>query len=314
MFSLYKQRNFSALINDTFGFFRAYGKSYFKYYFIINGGLLLILLLLMYFVGGTFMETVFSNIGDPQNGDRIIEEYFNSNVSLFITAGIIGGIIMLILSLLNYSYPVIFMKLVENNTVPDTKQVLNAIGRKLGRIILFSLLWLITFLPIIIIVGALSLVLIVIIIGIPFVLILFAAISSWMYLSFFDYLNNNSSYFDALKNGWNILFQNFWHHVGSTAIFYVIITVIHSIVSFIPYFMGIFSILNDSMEGRQPSAEAFSFFGLLMTITFMLSTLLAYVLGNFMFVNQGIIYYSAREENENLSRHSEIDLIGRDSE
>jgi hypothetical protein len=314
MFSLYKQRDFSKIINDTFGFFRAYGKSYLKYYFIVNGGLLLILLLLMYFIGGMFMETIFANITSPDGGEDIVIEYFNSNMSLFITSGIISGIILLMLTVLNYSYPVIFMKLVENNTVPTTRQIFNGIGQKLGKIITFSLMWLVIFLPISLIAGLLSIVLTVIIIGIPFALIMLTALSLWMYLSFFDYLNNNSSYFDALKNGWNILFQNFWHHIGSTIIFYIIVTIIHGIVSFIPYIIGIVIILTDASEGRKPDSETFTFFGLLMTITFMLSVLFAYILGNLVVVNQGIIYYSAREENENLSFHKDIDLIGRDSE
>lgn len=314
MFQLYKQRNFSSLINDTFTFFKVYGKSFLKNYFIVNGGFLLVLLLLMYFVGNIFLETLFSNISNPGGSEQVIEEYFNSNSGLFITVAVVSGVILLILTLLSYSYPVLFMKFLERGIVPNTKDIFNALGKNAGKIIAFSFLWLVTFLPIAIIVVLLSMLLIVIIIGIPIAIIAFAAMSSWMYLAFYDYLNNNSSYFEAMKNGWNILFQNFWHHVGSTAIVYLIISVIHSIISFIPYFIGIFGLITDTATGEVPDTESFSFLALMMIITFMLSTLFGYVLGNLLFVNQGLIYYSGREEKENQSLHSEIDLIGRDSE
>lgn len=316
MFQLYKQRNFSALINDTISFFKAYGRSYFKNYFLINGGLILILLLLMYLVGSVFVDTIFSSIGNPTGGDKIIEDYFNSNVGLFIGSGIVAMILLLLLSLLSYSYPVIFFNLLEKKAIPTSKQIANALWGKAGKIITFGLLWLVTFLPILILGGLLSIVLIVIIIGIPFAIIIFAAISSWTYLSFFDYLNNKTGYFEAMKNGWNLLFQNFWHHIGSTAIFYFVVSTVHSIISFIPYIIGIAGIFADTATSpeAEPDPEMLSFAGIMILITFMLSVTLAYVLGNIMWVNQGIIYYSAREENENLSLHSEIDLIGSDSE
>ena len=49
MFQLYKKRDFSELVGDTFGFFKLEGKNYFKNYFIINGSLLLLLVVIIYF-------------------------------------------------------------------------------------------------------------------------------------------------------------------------------------------------------------------------------------------------------------------------
>lgn len=316
MFRLYKQRNFSELINDTFAFFRTYGKSYFKGYFIINGGLLLTLLVLMYLMGSFFVDTLSTGISNPTGGESIITENIQTNFGMFMLAGLAGFVLILIITLLSYSYPVIFLNLLEKNRVPATKEIVGALLKKTGRIILFGLLWLVTFLPIIIVAGLLSMVLLVIIIGIPFALIILAAVTSWMYLSFIDYLSNNSGYFEAMKNGFNILFQNFWQHIGSTMVFYVIVFMVHGVISMLPYFLGIYELISDTntMNGQGPNTETLSFFGIMMIITFMLSTLLAYILGNLTWINQGIIYYSAREENENLSLHSEIDQIGRDSE
>jgi len=312
MFQLYKVRSFSDLINDTFAFFRVHGKSYFKNYFIVNGGMLLVLLVLMYIVGQVFMDTIFSSFGTSRP-DRLIEEYFNSNFGLFAGAMILGMLLILVLTLLSYSYPVIYLKLLETGKTPATKDIVSALWAKAGRMTLFSLLWLITFFPILIILSLLSLVLVVIMIGIPFAIIIFAAATSWMCLSFYDYLNNNTGYFEAMKNGFNMVFQNFWPHVGATAIFYIIVSVIHGIVSFVPYFIGIFSLLSES-GGTSENPAQYSFFGLMVLLTFMLATAFSYILGNLLFVSQGMIYYSASEENENQSLHSEIDKIGLDSE
>jgi len=314
MFQLYKQRKFSDLINDTFGFFRAYGKSFIKGYFVINGGLLLALILIIYFAGKGIMDTVFSTVANPGGGEAAVMSYFTENATLWGVMIIIAAVMILVLTLLSHSYPVVFLKLLEKDKVPQTKEIVNELWNKIGKLIVFSLLWMVTFLPIIILISALSLVLFVIIIGIPFALILFSGVLSWMYLALFDYVNTNNGYFQAMKNGFNLLFQNFWHHIGSTAIFYLIVTIIHSIVSFIPYFIGIFGMIADTAtnEGQVPDQETFSFLGLMVLITFILSLIFAYVLSNLIIINQGIIYYSAREENENLSLHSGIDLIGRD--
>lgn len=315
MFQLYKQRKFSDLINDTFGFFRAYGKSFIKGYFVINGGLLLALILIIYFTGKGIMDTVFSTIANPNGPEAAMMGYFTENAMLLGLMMIIAAVMILLLTLLSHSYPVVFLKLLEKGKVPQTKDIISELWNKIGKLIIFSLLWMVTFLPIIILISLLSIVLFVIIIGIPFVLILFSGVISWMYLALFDYINNNNGYFQAMKNGFNLLFQNFWHHIGATAIFYLIVTVIHSIVSLIPYFIGIFGVIADTAteDGQQlANQETFSFLGLMFLITFILSLVLAYVLSNLMIINQGIIYYSAREENENLSLHSGIDLIGRD--
>src|SRR5690606_9716159 len=96
MFRLYKQRNFSELINDTFAFFRTYGKSYFKGYFIINGGLLLTLLVLMYLMGSFFVDTLSTGISNPSGGESIITENIQSNFGMFMLAGLAGFVLILI--------------------------------------------------------------------------------------------------------------------------------------------------------------------------------------------------------------------------
>jgi hypothetical protein len=308
MLQLYKKRKFSDLINDTFGFFRVAGKNYFKTYFAVNGGLLLILLVLIYIAGKVFFEGLFANFGTPASG-RVLDEYFNSNLGFFIGTGVFLAVLIIIITLLSYSFPVIYLSIYEKKEKPETAEIVRQLKAKAGRILLFSLLWLVTFLPLLVLISLFSILLFAIIIGIPFALAIFGAVSCWMCLAFYDYLTTGNGYFTSMRKGFDMLFQSFWPHVGASVIMYIIVYVAQSIISFIPYIIGIGGLILNPTTGA--TQENFSFLGLMLLITFMLSITLGYILGNFIFINQGLIYYSAKEKKEHQSLHSDIDLIGK---
>jgi sorbitol-specific phosphotransferase system component IIBC len=54
--------------------------------------------------------------------------------------------------------------------------------------------------------------------------------------------------------------------------------------------------------------------GVFMIAAFVIQAIISFVLGNLLVVNQGIIYYSCKEDDENHSLNNEIDLIGSDVE
>lgn len=314
MFQLYKKRNFNFLISDAITFLKVSGKNYFKNYFIINGGLLLILIVLCFVMGKIFFESLFSGM-TSESSAQLIEEYFDANTGFFIGTGVVMGILILLISIINYSYPVIYLSLVEKYEKPDAKQIIAGFKSKIGRIVLFFLLSIVTFVPIAGLVGLFSMLMIVIIVGIPIAIMLFAAFSCWVYLSLFDYLNTQNSYFESMGNGWKMLFQNFWPHMGSTAIFYLIIYIIQSVLTFIPYMIGLIAMIATAESNNVESKpDTFSTIGILMLVIFTIYIVLAYVLGNVLMISQGMIYYSCKEQVENKSLHNEIDLIGSDFE
>ena len=139
----------------------------------------------------------------------------------------------------------------------------------------------------------------------------------WVSLAFYDYISTDKGYFDALGGGFSLLKQKFWPCVGSTAVMYLIMQIVVGFVSMIPYIIGIFSMFTslENQDGTQaPQPENISFFMIMMGVTMVLSLLLNFIFQNFILVNQGIMYYSIREENENNTPKSEIDLIGTQSE
>ncbi|MGX7668373.1 hypothetical protein [Flavobacterium pedocola] len=316
MFQLFKKRNFSELVGDTFAFFKMHGKHYFRNYLIINGGILLVLLVLVYFLMKIIFDGLLSNInggvGDPGN----IDQYINNNLTVLIGLCILAGIVAVFLSLLSFTFPVAYLKLLEKSASFETADIIKVMKSKIGKIIIFFIASFFVMLPVMFLVMMLSVALVFIIIGIPLLMIVIPAFMCWFSLSFYDYISTDNGYFDALGNGFRLLKQKFWPSVGSTAVMYMIVQIVVGFVSMIPYLIGIFSMFTslDPQNGVGPGSEQISFLMIMFSITMVLSFLMNFIFQNFILVNQGIIYYSIREENENNSYRNEMDLIGTPSE
>lgn len=314
MFQLFKKRNFSELVGDTFTFFKMHGKHYFRNYFIINGGLLLLLLVLVYFILKVFFEGLFTNLNGGFNGtNNNFDYYLSNNFELAITLGILTALTAVFLSILSYAYPVAYMKLLEKQPNSSTNEIVAVIKSKIGKIVIFFIASLFVLVPIMLLMMALSFALIFILIGIPLLFIIIPALMCWFSLSFYDYISTDKGYFEALGNGFSLLKQKFWPTVGSTAVMYLIMQIVVGFVSMIPYLIGIFSMFT-SLESENYQPEQLSFLMIMLGVTMVLSLVLNFIFQNLILVNQGIIYYSLREENENNTPKSEIDLIGTYSE
>src|SRR5690606_6265178 len=118
---LFQQRNFSALINDTFTFFKVTGKNYFRNYLLINGSVLLLLIIIIYLFSKVFYDLIFSSFDNP-DANMIIEEYFEGNIGYIIGFGGLSALLIIILTLLSYSFPVFYMKAFAKNSEPSTKE------------------------------------------------------------------------------------------------------------------------------------------------------------------------------------------------
>ena len=313
MITLFKKRNFNDYLNDTFSFFKKDGKHFLKNYFVINGIFLLLLVVFIYFLSKIYFEAIFSTFENTTTGYNPIDKLFNENLGLFITS-LVGFILLsLFLSLLNFAYPIVYLDLYDKNSGSsfDTRDIINGLKNKTGKILLFFIISLFVIIPAVVILFIVLLFLSFIIIGIPLIIIALPAISSLITLAFFDYLNTENGYFTSLGNAISYLKKQFWPIVGVTMLMYMIIQIILTIFSMIPYVIAMV-LLFSSIEGGStaPTQDAFSTFGILMTILFVIAILANYILNNLLIVNQGLIYYSRREHDENNSTFGEIDTIG----
>lgn len=313
MFQLFKKRNFSDYISDTFTFFKVTGKHFFKNYFIINGTLLILLMVLTYFVFKVYFEMMFANIG--VSAPNFLEDYFNNNIGLIIGVFLLFFLLIVFISLINYSFPVIYMNLYEkkkgNNF--ETKEIVAELKSKFGKIVIFFLVMILLSLTAGLVIMGLLFALMFIVIGFFLALIVVPAILALVQLSFYEYMNAEIGVFDALGKGFEKLKQNFWPIVGSTLVMYVIIYIVMLIFTMVPYIIGVASLFTN-IENQGSQEETLSFVSIIMVIIICLTLLSIYIFNNLLSVNNGIIYYSLREENENKTTLSDIDLIGTDSE
>lgn len=316
MFELLKKRGLSEYISDTFTFFKIFGKHFFRNYIIINGGFLLILCVLMYFLFKVYFEVLFSVSGAP-SGSYFLE-YFNNNFGIFIGSIILFGVLIVILSLLNIAYPILYLQLIEEKGGNDftTSEIIVLLKQNTGRLLKFFIGSVFILFPIMIISFVILFLLCFILIGIPLIMIAMPAFIAWGHLSLYTYLTEKTGFFESLKKGFSLLKQEFWAITGTTFIMLMLIQIVQGFITMIPYMIGmiLFFTSANASQFNVSQPDGLSTLGIFITVVFLFAIILSYLFNNLIIVNQGIIYYSLREENENLTSVSQIDLIGTNNE
>lgn len=317
MFQLYKDRDFGAYISDTIDFFKKFGKHYFKNYFIVNGFFLIILVVIIYFFSTIYLES-FGSILNPARGNaNYMNEFLQNNIGFFIVAIVAMALLMFVISIINYAIPSLYIELYENHGLDFTaKDLAKSLKQNFGRLLIFFFASLFVMTPIFLIVFTVNILLCFLIIGFPLFFITFPAFMVWMYLSFNDYILGKSGYFESLGNAYTMLKSNFWPAVGSSLVMFIILYILQSIITMVPYTIGIGAMFTTGQDLENPgnSNADFSVFAIMMIIVFVVSTLCSFIFQNIMNVQQVLIYYSQLEGSTQNSTNSEIELIGSESE
>ena len=318
MFELYKKRDLSANFSDTTAFFKTFGKHYFKNYFVINGIFLMVLVVLIYFISKIYMEVLFSGITNMQNNPNYLMAYFNNNMQLIIGGFSLTFLLIVILSMLNISFPVIYLKLFEKNNSNNfsTQEIMGGLKANIGKMVVFLLGSMFILLPLAFIVLGFLFLLCFILIGIPLLIIVGFAFMSWITLSYYEYLLKDVGFFTALSNGFRLVKQQFWTTVGTTFLMMMLVQIIQGFITMIPYALSLIwmFVSTQDIQTQTSRTDTFSTMGIILAVVMVFSVLLSYIFNNFILVNQGLIYYGLQEEKENNSTKSQIDLIGTDLE
>ena len=310
MFQLFKKRDFSDYVSDTFQFFRETGKHYLKNYFTICGILLRVLAIVSYFLFQVYFD-FFLNFGRMNNNYSFIQNFTENNTGMIIIGAIFMFLFIILLSMINYSIPVIYMDLyVKNNGNNfETKDILTKFKANFGRIFIFFLGLIFIVTPLLILIFVLLVLLCFIIIGIPLLLFAIPTAVSWVTLSFYEYLNNDKPFFKALGSGFKHIKNQYFPNIGSLMIMYIIVQITMSVFTMFPYVFGMASVFTSTRNGSEHD-DGLSTIKILLTIVMVVSILMSYILNNLLFINQGLVYYSRRENEENISSKDSIDLIG----
>jgi hypothetical protein len=317
LFQLFKDRSFGDYISDPIDFFKKFGKHYFTNYFAINGIFLLLISISTYFFSKFYFDLIQSSINAPLQNSNAIEAFFRDNAVLFLLIFILMVFFILFFSMINFAFPSLYIRLFEDKgTNFDTKEIIGLFKENFGRIIIFGLLSLLIFPFIFFIVMLINFGLVFLIIGIPLFFITLPALVIWANLSFNNYLLHKTPYFQSLSNGFTMLRNNFWPMVGSTLIFYILIQIVQGVLTFIPYTIGITSLIStgNSLSNPETSAEGFGAISIMATAFIIATILISYTFNNFIAIQQLLIYYSQIEKEDNNEIQSEIDLIGSDVE
>jgi hypothetical protein len=307
---LYKSRDFSAFFQDTFAFLKQNGKHYFKHYFIINGIFLMILMVLGYFFTKFYSELIFGGI--LQSNPNAIDDYMNDNLGLFILLVFVFLTVGLIAGLISYAYTAIYLKLyIKNNGSNfNTKAIIDSYKANIGKLFVYLLCGLLIAFPILIVSGIAMFVLAITIIGFLLFPLVIGALSLFYNMTLMEYIEDKKGIWDSFGHAWTLLTSKFWAAVGSVGLFFLMSYIVQNVITLIPYIFGMASLFTTIDSGSIAPQDVGGTMMVIMLIVFFITFVVGSILNNIVQLNQGIVYYSLKEDQENINTKSIIDQIG----
>lgn len=125
-----------------------------------------------------------------------------------------------------------------------------------------------------------------------------------------EYLQEKRGIWDSFGYAWELIKSKFWASVGCVGLFYLISYIAQQVVSIIPYIFGMASLFTVVDQGAPSNEEVGTTMMIVMLVVFLLTFIVSAILGTITQLNQGIIFYSLKEANENINTKSVIDQIG----
>ncbi|WP_461532379.1 hypothetical protein [Sinomicrobium sp.] len=308
MIELYKKREFGELFSDTFAFIKQHGKHFFKNYLIINGAFILVLMVFTYFF--MKMYSILLTGSALYASNTMLEDYFNNNATFIGIFVILFVLVALVVGFITYAYTPIYLWLYSRtgNTDFGRKEIVKMLKDNSGKLITFILMCLLLAIPVFIAAGIVAAIMVVTIIGIFFLPLLLAIVTLTYNNALMEYLGSDKGAFECFEYGMKLTFKRFWTSVGSVALFYFIIQIVQGLVSLIPYMVGMVSVITTTGSGS--SEESAALMMTIMMVSYLISFILSLIGNTFIQINQGVVYFSLKEETENINTASVIDQIG----
>lgn len=313
----YKKRDFGTFISDSFNFFKLYGKNYFKNYILINGLLLILMVVVCIFGYRELFSQVF---GSNLSGEgRYFEQYFEENMGMFIGVGILTFFLFIILMIVNYLYPVFYLKrLAQGQEKIRTDDILNDFKSNAGRIAILCLGMIFIVAPLTILIFGISAALMMIVIGFFLILLLYPVTINVTTFLMYDFFNTRRGFFESLSYSIRAQFSYphgrekspFWKYWGATIIIFVILYIISSIFTSIPMFFMYGTLLTTPPDGNFEQNPFNGTFGIFFFVMYGISMLVSLFLYNLMYVNAGLMYYDSRTDLHQKVELAEIETIG----
>lgn len=313
----YKKREFGSFISDSFNFFKLYGKNYFKSYLLING-LLLILMVAVAIFGykEVFAQIFASNLGGES---YYFEQYFSDNAGMLIGIGILTFLLLMILMIVSYLYPVFYLKRIAQGAEKiKTDEILSDFKKNAGKIAKLCIGLTFIVAPLAFFVIGFSYILIFLIIGIFLIFLIYPTIFNVVTFLMYDYFNSDRKFFESLSYSIRSQFSYpngrekspYWKYWGGSIVMITIISIISSIFTYIPLIFFYGSVLTSTPDGKFEENPFTGALGLIFFVFYGISMLLSFILSNLMYVNAGLMYYDSRTDLHQKVELAEIDTIG----
>lgn len=313
----YKKRDFGEFISDSFGFFRLYGKNYFKNYILLNGLLLILMVVVVIFGYRELFSQIFGS--NVSGNSSYMESYFEDNLGMFIGVGILTFLLFVVLMIVNYLYPVFYLKRLSGGQQKiGTEDILNDFKSNIGRIAILSLGMIFIVSPLSFILIGVSYALVFIIIGLPILLFVFPTIFNIVNFLMYDFFNTKRGFFESLSYSIRSQFSYtngrekspFWKYWGATVIISIILYIITTIFTMIPLIMFYASIFTSAPDGEFEQNPFAGTMGIMFFVVYGISMLVSLFLSNLLYVNSGLLYYDSRTDLHQQVELAEIDTIG----
>lgn len=291
---LYKKRNFSALLNDTFLFFKKNGKNYFKNYLILNG-LMLIAMVVLFVLG--------------------YKNYFSENLFQVIVR-IMVVLLFFTMLIFNYLYPVFYMKCLAETGDRKIKldHILGDIKANLGKVFKFIIGGIFILSPMALIIFGVTYILVFILIGILLMFVIIPFITNVLSFHMFDYFNTNRGFFASLGYAVRSQFYEsnggktpFWKYIGTALVLHIIIQIVTGVITGVS--IAIFVIQN--IIGADTSTEINSnMIAVFISVGYSVMVLVSLFAMNLVHVAEALMYYDSRTDLHRLEELSKIETIG----
>lgn len=305
---LFKTRGFGDYLSDTFTFLKQEGKDFFKTFIYFYGGYFIFLLFLIYILVDLFYNSATTSTTTE------IDVMIANNFELSAIIVLITIILTLFLSVIVFTYPVLYMKNMIDfpDTYQDQVRIKKQLKQCLKRGVSFMILTSILATPIVLIAYSIAAVLMFLIIGIPILLLIGPYATSIISLAYSDYVVRQSDFFDSYKMAFKLSSKDFWGNLGNSFVFLMIIQFIGYMTIMVPnaiYSLGILV-----SEANTAELERLGYQKIIMAIIILLTSMISCILYLVYLINQGLVYYSSRERIESYQSMLDIETIGQNNE
>jgi len=308
---LFKSRDFSSFFSDTFDFIKFNGKHFFKNYLTINGVFLLILMTFMYFFLKFYMSIVTSSLYG--GGTSEFETFIDNYGPIAIVVLIFFFFFAIFAGLISYSFTPIYFKLYEENGGANfgSKELIASYKAKFGKLVIYLLVSVFLLsIPTLIATTIAVFIVSITIVGILLIPAVLAIPMLFFHSTLMEYIRGEKGIFDSIGYSFNVLGSKFVHAVGCLGILFLMYYIIQIGINLVQSIVTGAGMYTLSPQAQMDVADSSIIMITLTVIAYLFSYAVQTLCGLVLQINQGLVFYTYKEETEHINTNSVIDQIG----